>query len=126
MIDAVKSVAVNPVQKPLVGSWVNRGRQRHFAMESSIENCNLRYCPEQFLDDFHPFQFGAIVKWSKGGNLGDGRFDFRRDQYGIFIVRATVNDAVSNNINFGRCGNGPSVTLPKIGEQLLNGLGARS
>src|SRR5580704_2500128 len=126
MIDAVKSITVNPVRKPLIGSGINRCCQRHLAMESGIENRNLRYWPEQFLDDFHPFQFGTIVKWSKGGNPGDGRFHFRRDQYGIFIVRATVNDAVSHNINSGRCGNGPSVTLPKIGEQLLNGLGARS
>src|ERR1700722_14894719 len=109
MIDAVKSVAVNPVRKPLVGSWINRSRQRHFAMESSIENCNLRYWPEQFLDDFHPFQFGAIVKWSKGGNLGDGRFNLSCNNYGIFIMRAAVDDPVSDKVNIRSRGNRPRV-----------------
>src|SRR5580693_8595036 len=66
------------------------------------------------------------MKWSEGGNLGDACFDFRGDQHGIFVVRAAMDDAVSDNINFRRSGNGPSLTVPKIAEQLLSGLGARA
>src|SRR5580692_9752932 len=66
------------------------------------------------------------MKWSEGGNLGDGRFDFRRDHYGIFVVRAAVDDAVSDNINFRRSRNRSSIAVPKTVEQLPNGLGART
>src|SRR5579863_4406115 len=95
-------------------------------MESGIENCNLRNWSEQFLDDFYPFQLGTIVKWSKGGNLSYGRFDLGRDQHRILVMRTAVDNAVSDHIDLRRRGNGPSVTLPKIAEQLLSGLGARA
>ena len=125
MIDAVKSIAVNPVRKPFVGAGINRRSQRHLAMEAGIEDGNLRHRSEQFLNDLHAFQFSAIVKRSKGGDLGDRRFDLGRDHDGIFILGTAVDDAVPNNINLRRRGNSPRVAAPKTTEQVLDGLGAR-
>src|ERR1700731_1210225 len=110
MIDSVKSIATDPLREPFVRAGVHRGRRRQTAVKAGVEDRNLGNAANAFLDGPNPVQLGAIVKWCKGGHARDCRFYFRRDGGGLFELLASMNDAMTDHIDFRKRGNDASAS----------------
>src|SRR5712692_2470214 len=83
MIDPVESITANPLLEPIVRTGIRCRRQRHLAMEAGVKDRDLRHWAQQFRDDLHAFQFGAIVEGGKNGNAFDRRLDLSSDDRGL-------------------------------------------
>src|SRR5260370_12141458 len=95
MIDAVKSIATNPLREPFERTGLSSGGLRPSAVKAGIEDSDLENRAKAFLDDVDPFQLGAIVERRKSGHACYGRFHFRRDGGCFFKVFATVYDTMT-------------------------------
>src|SRR5436190_23378872 len=92
MIDAVETITPNIVCEPFVRPRVYRCRQRHLAMETCIEDGDLRNIAEQLANGFDAFELGAVVEWSKLRSAGNAIFHARCDTNRLFVLRPTVHD----------------------------------
>ena len=73
-------------------------------MKAGVEDGDLRHWAQQFRDNLHAFQFGAIVERRKNGNAFDRRLDFRSNERGLEMLRTAVDNPVSHNIESRRSG----------------------
>src|SRR5215469_17221053 len=94
MIDAVETIAADTALEPKVWSRINRGFQRHLAMKTGIEDCDLRDCTEKILDGFDAFKFGSNVQRRKLGHFCDLCPHLGSNRNGILEMRTAVNDAM--------------------------------
>ena len=76
-----------------VDSW----RGRDLLVEACIKHSDLRHTREQFLNDFHTSEFGAIVQGCEGGHTGYRRFHFRSNEDWIFEMRPAMHDAATRD-----------------------------
>src|SRR5208283_5797350 len=93
-------------------------------MEAGVKDSDLRHRTQQFLDNLHAFEFGAVVERRKNRNAFDRRLDFGSHQRGLEMVWTTVDYAVPHYIDFGRIGNRLRLSGPQALEQGADGFPA--
>src|SRR5262249_61251289 len=100
MVDAMKSVAHDPLPDPLIGTWVGRGCWRHGAVETSVKDCELgnRACPP--FDEFYSLEFGTIVQRCKGFHRSDLTLDIGSNLHRLEQLWSAVNETVADSIDF--------------------------
>src|SRR6266700_5514966 len=125
MIDAVESIAANPLLEPLVRAGIGCRRQRHRAMKACVKDRDLRHWAQHFRNDLHTFQFGAIVERRKNRSAFDRRLDLSGYERRLEVLRTTVDDPVSHNMDGRRTGNYLRVAAPQSLEQALEGVAPR-
>src|ERR1035441_8736160 len=95
-------------------------------MKASVEDGDLRHRTQQFRDNLHAFQFGAIVEGRKNGNVFDCRLDLSGHERRHEMLRTALDHPVSHNIDIGRPGNRSRVAAPQALEQALDGFSTRA
>src|SRR5208337_2026664 len=95
-------------------------------MKTGVEDGDLRHWTEQFGDNLHAFEFGAIVEGRKNGNAFDCRLNLSGHERRHEMLRTAVDHPVSHNIDIGRPGNRSRVAAPQAMEQALDGFAPRA
>src|SRR6266436_6028212 len=111
MIDPMKSVAANVVLEPLIRSRIHRCGLRHLTMKSRVEDRNLGDSAQELFNDFHAFEFGAIVERSESRSLGDSSTYFGSKRNRFFVFRAAMHHAVPDDGNFSKRRHRGAVTV---------------
>src|SRR6266702_2443763 len=102
MIDPMKSVAADVVLEPLIRPRIHRRGLRHLTMKSRVEDRDLRDWAQEPFNDFHAFEFGAIVERSENRSLGDSSTYFGSKRNWCFVFRAAMHHAVADDVNFSK------------------------
>src|SRR5262249_5099912 len=100
VIDTVKTETSNAVLVPLVRAGIDRRCRRQRSMVARIKDRNLRDGTEHLFNKVHAFKFGLIVERRKCGGIGDRRFHLRCNDDWLCEMRSTMNDAMTDNIDF--------------------------
>ncbi len=95
-------------------------------MKAGVEDGDLRHRTQQFRDNLHAFQFGAIVERREDGNAFDRRLDLSGNERRLEMLRTAMNDAVSDNVDIGRAGNRLRIAAPQAIEQALDRFSTRT
>ena len=88
-------------------------------MESSVENRHLGNATHKLFDDFHPFQFGAIMQRRKRRSFGNPGPDLRRDQNWLLVFWTAMDHAMPYDIHFGQRRQYSSGAVRQAGKQML-------
>src|SRR5450759_5014863 len=94
-------------------------------MKAGVEDGDLRHWTQQFRDNLHAFQFGAIVEWRENGNAFDRRLDLSGHDRRLEMSRTAVDNPVSHYIDIGRAGNRLRLAAPQALEQAFDGFTTR-
>src|ERR1700674_3267075 len=112
MIDSVKTISTNPLGEPFERAGINRRCIWQLAVKASVEYSHLENCPDAFLDDLDPVEFGTIMKRRKDRHLRYCGFHFRCDGGCFNEVLAAVHDSMTYCVDFGRRGNDAQLPTP--------------
>src|SRR5258708_17596906 len=95
-------------------------------MKAGVKDGDLPHWTQQFRHDFHAFQFAAIMERRKSGNTFNRGLDLIGNDRGFEMLRTTVDDPMSHNIDIGRARNRLCLAAPQVMEQALNGFPTRN
>src|SRR5215813_2038855 len=102
MTDAVKSIATNALLKPFIGARVDCSSEGQLAVKRCIEYDYLRHRWQHLLNGLDAFQIGRVMGRSKNGKTLDRCFYLGRDEGAFSILLASVDNAVTDDINLRR------------------------
>src|SRR6266852_1772221 len=90
------------------------------SMECSIKDGHLGHRRQHLLNDSYTLQVGRVMGGSKDRVLLDCRFHLRRNRRGLTVLRAAMNDAMTNYSDLRRLINDFSCPTPDGFQHVLD------